>query len=228
MKTVLKHIRRYAPLALLLALMALIYTQGWHTQISLETLQDQKAQLQTFAAAKPISTAAIFVALYITAIALSLPVATLLTLTGGFLFGIALGTILVVFSATTGASILFLIARSAIGEPLRQRAGDLYTKIEKNMQDNATFYMLFMRLAPIFPFFLVNIVPALFNIRLKIFVLTTAIGIIPGSFIYVNLGQALGDIDTLKDLIAPQTIIALTLFACLALIPIFLKDKLKS
>jgi uncharacterized membrane protein YdjX (TVP38/TMEM64 family) len=145
-------------------------------------------------------------------------------LLAGFLFDRWLGTAIVVISATAGATILFLIARSAFGSALRERAGALYKKISKNMTENAISYMLFMRLVPIFPFFLVNIVPALFNVRFLPYMLTTFFGIIPGTFIYVNLGRELGTIESLGDLVSPSTLIAFTLLGIFALIPMLYKQ----
>ena len=143
---------------------------------------------------------------------------------GGFLFGKYLGTILVVGGATIGACTLFIIARTSAGRTLRERAGTLYKKIETNMQDNAVGYMLFMRLVPIFPFFLVNIVPALFNVSIRAFAVTTFFGIMPGTFVYVNLGEQLGDINSLSDLISIQTLIAFALLGIFALIPTLYKQ----
>lgn len=123
-----------------------------------------------------------------------------------------------------GASIIFLAAKSAIGTTLRQKAGPLYKKIESNMNQNAIGYLLFMRLVPIFPFFLVNIVPALFNIRLIPYVVTTFLGIIPGTFVYANVGRELGTIESLSDLISTETLIAFALLGLFALLPVIIKQ----
>ena len=147
-----------------------------------------------------------------------------MTLAGGFLFGKWLGTLYVVSAATIGASIIFLIAKTSLGETLREKAGRLYQRIEGNMKENAVGYLLFMRLVPLFPFFLVNIVPALFNVPLRVFVLTTFFGIIPGSFVFVNLGEQLGDINNLKDLVSTQTLLAFGLLGVFSLIPTLYKQ----
>ncbi|MGY8815056.1 MAG: TVP38/TMEM64 family protein, partial [Gammaproteobacteria bacterium] len=133
-------------------------------------------------------------------------------------------TILIVISATIGATILFLAARSAIGNSLREKAGPLYKKIETNMRHNAIGYLLFMRLVPLFPFFMVNIVPALFNIRLISYIVTTFVGIIPGTFVYANVGRELGTIESLTDLASTETLIAFSLLGIFALIPTIYKQ----
>ncbi len=143
---------------------------------------------------------------------------------GGFLFGRWLGTLLIVFSATIGATILFIAAKSAMGSTLRNRAGPLFKKIESNMNRNAVGYLLFMRLVPVFPFFLVNIVPALFNIRLVTFISTTFIGIMPGTFVYANVGRELGTINALSDLVSIEMLLAFTLLGVFALLPTILKQ----
>lgn len=213
--------------AILAALMVLAYAGGLHEQISLEGFHRHKAELTRYVAENAVLAPLAFMGLYVTTVALSLPVATLLTLTGGFLFGKWLGTVYVVTAATLGATIIFLAARTSLGETLRSKAGGIYGRIEKNMRENAVGYLLFLRLVPAFPFFLVNIAPALFNIPLRVFVLTTFFGIIPGSFVYVNLGQTLGDIKSLNDLVSGQTLIAFALLGLFALLPTLVKQVRK-
>lgn len=219
-----EKIKRWLPLIMILCMMVVAYFMGLYDKISLQMLQENKEVLHQAVEDNPIITALQFMGIYTVFVALSLPAATLLTLAGGFLFGAVLGTVYVVISATVGATIVFLVARTSLGKTLREKAGGLYKKVEKNMNENATGYLLFMRLVPLFPFFLVNIVPALFNVRLHIYVLTTLIGIIPGSFVYVNLGQQLGDIDSLKDLVSYQTLLAFLLLGIFSLIPTCIKQ----
>ena len=217
-------IKKYLPLLIIILLVIMAWSFGFHDYISLQTIKSQRSDLLTLVDDRPVISAVSFVCVYIIAVALSLPVATLLTLLGGFLFGRWIGTLLIVFSATTGATILFLAARSAIGSTLREKAGPLYKKIQANMEQNAIGYLFFMRLVPVFPFFLVNIVPALFNIRLTPYILTTFFGIMPGSFVYANLGRELGTIDSLSDLASTQTLIAFSLLGLFALIPTLIKQ----
>ena len=217
-------LKKWGPLLIVLGLMALTWAFGLHEKINLQSFQAHKEELLSFVAKKPVLSALVFIGVYIAAVALSLPVATLLTLTGGFLFGKWLGLIYVVSGATVGASVIFLVAQSALGETLRAKAGGLYQKIEKNMKENAFGYLLFLRLVPIFPFFLVNIVTALFNIPLRVFAVATLLGIIPGSFVYINLGQTLGELKSLNDLVSTKTLLAFGLLGVFALIPTLYKQ----
>lgn len=220
----MKAIKRWLPLIIIAALMLVAFASGLHEKISLQVLQDNKEAMLDAVTVHPVATALGFMAVYIVFVALSLPAATLLTLTGGFLFGTWLGTFYVVTAATIGATILFFIAKTSLGEALRKKAGGLYQRVEGNMKDNAVGYLLFMRLVPIFPFFLVNIVPALFNVKPRVFILTTFFGIIPGSFVFVNLGKQLATITDLGDLVSMQTLLAFALLGLFALIPTIYKQ----
>ena len=120
-----------------------------------------------------------YIALYIAAVALSVPGAVFLTVTGGFLFGLAVGASAAVIGATIGATLIFLVARTALGEPLLRRAGPRAAQARQGFRADAFSYLLFLRLVPVFPFCLVNLVPAFAGVRLAPFVAATALGIIP-------------------------------------------------
>lgn len=224
MDKILKLAKTWLPLAILISVIGYAYSAGWHEALSLESLQEQKEGFQAYTAENPLLAGLAFAGAYTAAVALSLPIATLLTLLGGFLFGKWVGTLLVVSGATIGAAIIFSVAKTSLGETLRNKAGGLYDKVSKNMEENALGYLFFMRLVPVFPFVLVNILPALFNVKLRIFVLTTFLGILPGTFVYVNLGQTLGDINSLGDLVSTQTILSFALLGLFALIPTLYKQ----
>ena len=217
-------LKRTLPLVIIFILLGLAWLLGITDYINLETIKSHRGDLLDLVQSHRLLSIAGFTAVYILAVALSLPIATLLTLVGGFLFGRWAGTLMIVIAATCGASLLFLAARSAIGTALREKAGPLYTKVESNMRQNAVGYMLFMRLVPLFPFFLVNIVPAMFNVRLVPYVATTFVGIIPGTFIYANVGRELGTINTLGELASPQILIAFSLLGVFALLPTLYKQ----
>ncbi len=158
--------------------------------------------------------------------AASLPFALLMTLTGGFLFGALWGSLVAIFAATIGATIVFLAARSAAGDWFSRRAGDRVKKLEAGFQDNVVSYMLFLRFIPIFPFFLINIAAAIFRVPLRIFFLTTLFGVTPGTFIYSLTGSSLGSIFAAGDnfststILTPKVITALVGLALLSLLPI--------
>jgi uncharacterized membrane protein YdjX (TVP38/TMEM64 family) len=190
---------------------------------SLKTIQHYGDRLQHYIATNPRDGKLIFVGFYILAICLCFPVAALLDLVAGFLFGTWIGGALVMCGALTGAVLFFLIAQTSFGKPLRAKAGPFYTRIANEMHQGAAGYLLFMRLLPVFPFALVNIIPALLHVRLWTFIWTTAIGIAPMTFIYANLGETLGTISSLEDLFSPPLAIALGLLGLLALSPIAVK-----
>ncbi len=145
----------------------------------------------------------------------------------GFLFGRWLGTVLVVIAATIGATLVFLAARYLFADAARRRMGALGEKINAGFTENALNYLLFLRLVPLFPFFLVNLAPAFTTISVRTFVIGTLIGIIPGSFVFVNLGQTLGRIDSLSGLLSTETIAAFVLLGALALLPVLVR-KMRS
>ena len=219
-----KPLFRFLPLIILVIAIAVAYAFDLHHALTLESLNAQKDKFQALTETHPILAPIIFVAVYTACVALSLPIATLLTLLSGFLFGLITGTLLVVTGATLGATIVFLIAKTTLGETLREKAGPFYKKIEANMKDNAIGYLLFMRLVPLFPFVAVNVVPALFNVSLSVFFFTTFFGIIPGSAVYIYFGQQLGAINSLGDIISPSMLLAFALLGLFALIPTLYKQ----
>ncbi|HYE53038.1 MAG TPA: VTT domain-containing protein, partial [Azospirillaceae bacterium] len=173
--------RRVLPLLLLAAGIALVFATGLHRHLSLASLAEHRQGLADLAARSPATAAASFILAYAAAVALSVPGAVFLTLAGGLLFGVAAGTLYTVAGATLGATLLFLAARTALGDLLRARAGPWMARLEEGLRRDALSYLLFLRLVPAFPFWLVNLVPAFLGVRLSTFVLGTFLGIIPGT-----------------------------------------------
>ncbi len=167
------------------------------------------------------------------AVALSVPGAAVLTLTGGFLFGIWEGTAAVVVGATAGATLLFLAARFVLGDALARQGGSVASKMEAGFNEDALSYLLVLRLIPAFPFFIVNLVPAFLGVSLRTFVIATFLGIIPGTFVFASIGAGLGSIFdsaeefSLKGALTPQVITALVGLAILSLLPVVYK-KIKA
>ena len=212
-------IKKFWPVAVIIILIAGFWIGGFQQYLRVDTLLASKDNLQDFIDRNLILSIVIFGFMYATIVALSLPFASFMTMAAGLLFGFVTGTVTVVIAATIGATIIFLIARSSFGDVLKQKAGKLYQKIEKDMKDNAVSYMLFLRLVPLFPFFLVNIVPAFFNVKTRDYVWTTAIGILPGTAIYVNVGRSLGQVDNPADLVSRDLILSIALLGVVALTP---------
>jgi uncharacterized membrane protein YdjX (TVP38/TMEM64 family) len=199
------------------------FALGGQRYLTLDTVKSNRDALLSFANEHYAAALAIAFLTYVGATALSLPGGLVLSLTMGFIFGRWVGTVLVVVAATIGATLVFLAARYLFADAARRRMGALGQKINAGFTANALNYLLFLRLVPLFPFFLVNLAPAFTNIRLSTFVAGTLIGIMPGSFVYVNLGQALGRIDSLKGLVSIETLGAFALLGILALVPVFAK-----
>ena len=190
----LAWLKRLWPLLLLLAAVAFVFAMGWHRYLTLQELVERREALRDAIAGHAILSILVFMAVYAATVAVSLPGAAVLTLAGGFLFGWFWGALASVAAATTGAIIIFLIARSALGEPLAARAGPWLGKLRAGFREDAFNYLLFLRLVPIFPFWLVNLAPALLGVSLGTYAIATVIGIIPGSFAYSIAGKGL---DTL-------------------------------
>lgn len=184
-------LRRLVPLALLLALAALAVWLDLHRLVTLDQLAHNREALRGLVAGSPPLALAAFMAVYTAVVALSLPGGAALTLAGGFLFGWLAAGLASVLAATAGATLLFLIARSALGEPLAARAGPRLARLRRGFQEDAMSYLLFLRLVPAFPFWLVNLAPALLGVRLSTFVAGTFLGIIPGTFAFAFIGAGL-------------------------------------
>jgi uncharacterized membrane protein YdjX (TVP38/TMEM64 family) len=191
--------------------------------LTLDAVNANRDALLAFTNAHFAAALGIAFALYVLTTALSLPGALVLSLTMGFLFGRWVGTVLVVVAATIGATLVFVAARYLFADAARRRMGTLGAKINAGFTENALSYLLFLRLVPLFPFFLVNLAPAFTTIRVRTFIIGTLIGIIPGSFVFVNLGQTLGRIDSLSGLLSAETIAAFVLLGALALTPVLVR-----
>lgn len=221
--------RRLLPLVIVLGLIALAFGLDLDERLSFEALRANRAALLALVAERPVLTALGFVTIYAAVVALSLPGALILTLAGGFLFGTALATVLVVIGATLGACAIFLIARSALGDLLRAKAGPWLGRMEAGFRRDALSYLLVLRLIPIFPFWLVNLVPAFLGVPLSTFALATLVGIIPGSLVYASVGAGLGAVfeqggtPDLGLVLEPEILLPLLGLALLALLPVAYK-----
>ena len=218
---------RLALLVAIVLVVAAFFALDGARYLSLDAVKAHRDALLAFTQAHFVASVAIALAVYVAATAFSVPGALVLSLTMGFLFGRWLGTALVVIAATIGATLVFLAARYLFADAARRRMGALGEKINAGFTENALNYLLFLRLVPLFPFFLVNLAPAFTSISVRTFVIGTLIGIIPGSFVFVNLGQTLGRIDSLSGLLSTETIAAFVLLGALALVPVVVR-KMRS
>ena len=225
--------KRLLPVAVLVLGLAAFFFFGLNQYLSFEALSQNRAALLDWVDTYGIVAALIYMLIYAAAIAFSLPGGAVLTITGGFLFGSLLGTLCVVIAATAGATALFVIAKTSFGDVLKAKAGPALQKMQAGFQEGALSYLLVLRLVPIFPFFLVNLVPAFLGVSLRVYVLGTFIGIIPGTFVFATVGAGLGSVFdqggtfSAAGILTPQIITALVGLAVLALIPVVYK-KIKA
>jgi uncharacterized membrane protein YdjX (TVP38/TMEM64 family) len=224
-----RELRRFLPIAALLLGLVLFFALRLQRYVTLDSLKSHRAALVTYVAAHPFLSAECFAGLYTLLVACSVPISGVLTIAGGFLFGVIEGSVLVFLAATLGATILFLAAKTAFAEVIRARFGARFAAMEDGFRHNAFSYLLVLRLVPIFPFFLVNLGAGVLGVRARTYVVATALGIIPGTVVYAGLGDGLGAIfdaggaPDLHLIFAPRILMPLLGLALLALLPVFLR-----
>lgn len=224
---------RLLPVVLLALAAAAFFASGLHRYLTFEALRTHRGELLAWVDGHAFLAAIVFIAVYAAGIVLLPPSGTLMTVTGGFVFGAIAGTGLVVVGATVGATALFLVARFALGDWLRERAGAGIQRMRAGFRENELSYMLVLRLVPLFPFWLVNLAPAFLGVRLRTFVVGTFLGIIPGTAVFAVFGAGLGSIlDANQDLslagvLTPEIVGALLGLALLAMAPVVYK-KIKA
>jgi len=217
---------RVLPLLILIAGLVAFFYFGLQKYVTFAALKENREVLTTWVQAHGVEAVVAFIALYAVAVAFSLPIAALLTIAGGFLFGTMFGTLWTVTGATIGATVAFLAAKTALGDPLRARFGARLKAMEAGFRANAFSYMLVLRLVPLFPFWLVNLAPAFLGVGLSTYVIATFIGIIPGSFVYTSIGTGLnalidaGQQPDLRMILKPEFLIPILGLALLAMIPV--------
>jgi len=215
--------RRLAPLAVLVAILVLFFALGLDRYVSVTALREHRDALAAFVTGHGALAGLIYVAIYAVAVAASVPGGAVMSIAGGFLFGTVLGALYVVIGATLGATALFLAARSALGDWLRQRLGKLGERMATELHDNAFGYLLVLRLVPLFPFWVVNLVPAFAGVSLRSYVTATFLGIIPASVVFTGIGSSLGaafKANAVSDLVSWRQLLPLVGLAVLALIPV--------
>ncbi len=222
-------LRRLWPLAVLAAVILAFFLAGLDSYLNFEALRLYRADLRTWVSANLVFAVFLFMATYALAIVAFPPSGAMLTMTGGFLFGTLLAGIYVTIAATIGATALFVIAKTTLGDFFHDRAGPFVKRMESGFAENALSYMLVLRLIPLFPFWLVNLAPAFLGVRVRTFVIGTFFGIIPGTFVYASVGAGLGAIfdagesPDLGIIFEPQIILPIVGLALLALLPVAYK-----
>ncbi len=190
------------------------------TYLSLESLKANRDNLLAYTESHFSLAVSLFILVYVVQTAFSLPGGAILTLAGGFLFGSFFGTLFVNIGATTGATLAFLSSRYLLRDWVEKKFGDRLGPIQAGFAKNAFSYLMTLRLIPAFPFFLVNLVSGLTRVNLGTYMLATAIGIIPGSFVFAFAGRQLGTINSLSEIASPPVLLAFTFLGLLAIMPI--------
>ncbi len=237
--------RRLIALAVVAVAVVAVYLIFGRGVISFEALVRHRAAIDAFMTQHRALAVLAYAAIYAMAVSLSLPGAAFLTVAGGFLFGLLTGAAAAVVGATIGATVVFLVARTAFGEPLLKRAGPRASQLAQGFRADAFSYLLFLRLVPAFPFFLVNLVPAFTGVKLSTFIAATALGIIPAALVYAFAGTGLDSVIAAQkanydacmaagrtdcsltfnasDVLTPELIGALVALGLLALLPALVK-----
>jgi len=224
-------LKRFLPFAVIL-LVAVIGAFTLRDYLTFDTLRDNREALLTFRDNNYLMTALIFVAAYILIVGFSLPGATLATLTGGFLFGTVFGTIFNVTGASIGAAVIFLAARYGFGEKLgakMEAATGPIKKIKEGIDENQWTMLFLIRLVPVVPFFIANLIPAFMQVPLHRFFIATFVGIIPATAVFSSIGAGLGEVfaagetPNLGIIFEPHILLPILGFAALSLVPVVVK-----
>lgn len=224
-----KLIGRFGPAVLVLLLIAAFFVFRLDRYVSLGELRARREALDAAVAAHPALTLALYLVAYIALVGVSLPVALVLTLTGGFLFGPWVGGLAAAAGCTLGACVIFLVCRTAMGDILRRKAGSRAARLEQGLRKDAFFYLLTLRLIPLVPFWLANLAAGLVAIPLRTFLAATFVGILPVSLVYATLGADLhavfrrGEPINPHTFIQPQVLAPLLAIAALSLAPLVVR-----
>ncbi|MGD9387955.1 MAG: FAD-dependent oxidoreductase [Gammaproteobacteria bacterium] len=208
---------RWLVLALLAALLVLLWTSGAGDALTLERLKAQQTALQDWTTARPLLASLLYGLLYVGVVALSIPGAAVMTLAGGAVFGFLHGLVLVSFASTIGATLAFLVARYLLRAPLRRRYGKRLQAIDAGIHRDGAFYLFMLRLVPLFPFFLINLLAGLTALRTRTFFWVSQLGMLPGTAVYVYAGTQLARIEAPGDVFSPGLLAA---FALIGLMPL--------
>lgn len=230
----LSLLKRLLPLALIATVVVLFMALDLARFISFDSLKEHREALNGWVSAYPLLAPLAYMLLYIVIVAFSLPGGAVMTIGGGFLFGALPGGIYAVMGATMGATALFLIAKTSVGDFLMSKAGPGINKLQAGFSDNAMSYMFVLRLVPIFPFFLVNLAPAFLGVSLRVYLIATFFGIMPATFVYALAGSGLGSVFdqggefSMQSILTPEMMAALAGLALLSLIPVLYKKFRKN
>ncbi|WP_444999589.1 FAD-dependent oxidoreductase [Halomonas mongoliensis] len=208
--------RRLMLLLLVAAAVAAFFLSGAGDYLTLEVLQAEQARFQAWLAREPVTVIGGFFLLYVAMAALSLPGATLMTVLSGALFGLGWGLLIVSFASALGATLAALIARTLLRAPLERRYAGVLERVNAGIRREGALYLFTLRLIPLFPFFVINLVMGLTRMRLTTFYWVSQVGMLPGTAVFVNAGRELGELQALGDILSPSLLAS---FALIGLFP---------
>lgn len=212
------HSGKIVLVSFIILLIAAFFLFDLHHYVTLENLKQQQQRFLEINRENPFSTKALFFLAYVAVTALSLPGATILTLAAGAFFGVLIGSVLVSFASTIGATLAMLAARYLFRDVLQKKYAKRLQTINKGIEDEGGFYLFTLRLIPIIPFFVVNIVMGLTRLKTGIFVLISQLGMLPATIIYVNAGYQIAGIDAVRDILSFPIILSLALLGIFPLV----------
>jgi uncharacterized membrane protein YdjX (TVP38/TMEM64 family) len=215
----MKKSRAFLLIAIVISI-GLFFAFDLQAYFTLETLKSKQAAMLAFYQAHPMVTLAIYMLIYVATTALSLPGATILTLAGGGIFGLGMGTLVVSFASTMGASLAFLAARFLFRDAVKAKFGDRLATIDEGMAKEGAFYLFTLRLVPAVPFFMINLLMGLTVIKLRTFYWVSQLGMLAGTIVYVNAGTQLAKLDSLSGIVSPLLVGS---FVMLGLFPLLAK-----
>ena len=210
--------KRIVMLLVLALLIAGFYLLDLGQYLTLDYLKSQQAALKDYRQSHPLQTGALFFLVYVLVTALSLPGATVMTLVVGAVFGLFWGTVLVSFASTLGATLAFLISRFLLRDLVQEKFGDKLKAINRGVEKDGAFYLFGLRLVPLFPFFVINLVMGLTPLKTLTFAWVSQVGMLLGTLVYVNAGTQLGQIESLSGILSPDLILSFVLLGVFPLI----------
>lgn len=212
-------------IAALSALVAAFFIFDINEWLTLDRLKQGQAQFAAWQAESPLLVGILFTLLYILVTGLSLPGAAIMSLAAGALFGLLWGTVIVSFASSIGATLAFLVARYLLHDWVQTRFADRLQAINRGVEQEGAFYLFALRLVPVFPFFIINILMGLTRIRTWTFYWVSQVGMLPATVVYVNAGTQLAHIESLGDILSPGLIFS---FVLLGTFPLLAKWALKA
>lgn len=217
-------IKKIIILAVIIVIVACYFIFDLGQYLTLDTLKNNREVIFELYQNNQVVFILVFFAIYVISTAVSIPGATILTLAGGFLFGRYLGTLVVSVAACMGATCAMMIARTLLGDSLQKKYQKQLATFNQGIEKEGGLYLLSLRLIPLFPFFVINLVMGLTKMRVGTYYLYSQIGMLPGTFIYVNAGSALSNIEQISDILSLEIFIS---FALLGIVPLAIKWVMK-